>query len=99
MSIGWDSLSIGYDCYPVETLSWVTSKQHYIAVFTVTDIPSSAITDRYIGGCFKREEAVLCICLIVPANTSQYTEWDKESGAMTIAIAVHCIWKRPVEYS
>ena len=84
MSIGWDCLGIAYDWYPVEKVPKVISQQHCLAIFT--DIPSPAITDRYIGGSFKQEEVVRGNCLIVPANTSQYAEPNKEGGALTIAI-------------
>ena len=84
MAAGWDSLRIAYDWYPVEKVPKVISQQHSIGIFT--DVPSSGITERVIGGSFKREEVIQSSCIIVPANTSQYAEWDKESGALTMAI-------------
>ena len=84
MSIGWDSLGIAYDWYPVEKIPKVISEQHSIAIFT--DVPHPAITEREIGTDFKRDRVVEGSCVIVPANTSQYAEWDEESGALMMAI-------------
>ena len=84
MSAGWNSLRIAYDWYPVEKVPKVISQQHSIGIFT--DVPSPCITEREIGGSFKREEVVRGSCVVIPTNTSQYAEWDKESGALTIAI-------------
>ncbi|MEL6930999.1 MAG: AraC family transcriptional regulator, partial [Cyanobacteria bacterium J06600_6] len=50
------------------------------------DVPSPAMTDRYIGGDFKQEKVIQGSCVIVPANTSHYAEWNKEGGSLTIAI-------------
>lgn len=83
-AVGWKSLRIAYDWYPVEKVPKITSRQHSIGIFT--DVPSPAITERYIGGSFKREEIVQGSCVIIPANTSQYAEWNRESGAVTLAI-------------
>lgn len=83
-AVGWKSLRIAYDWYPVEKVPKITSRQHSLGIFT--DVPSPAITERYIGGSFKREEIVRGSCVIVPANTSQYAEWNRESGAVTLAI-------------
>ena len=83
-SVGWDFFGIAYDWYPVEKVPKIISKQHNIGIFT--DVPSLAITERQIDGCFKREEIVRGSCVIIPANTPQYAEWDKESGALTLAI-------------
>jgi AraC family transcriptional regulator len=60
------------------------SKQHSIGIFT--DVPSLAITERQIDGRLKEEQVVQGSCVIVPANTSQQAEWNKESGALTIAV-------------
>ena len=84
VSVGWDNLGIAYDWYPVEKVPKITAKQHGIGIFI--DVPSTCITEREIGGSFKREEVVQGSCVIIPANTSQYAEWDQESGALTIAI-------------
>ena len=62
----------------------VISQQHAIGIFT--DVPSPAITERYIDGRFKREQVVRGSCVIIPACTSVYAEWDKESGAVTMSI-------------
>jgi AraC family transcriptional regulator len=83
-SIGWESLGIAYDWYPVEKVPKIISKQHGIGIFT--DVPSPCITERHIGSSFKQEEVVQGSCVIIPANTSQYAEWNKGSGALTIAI-------------
>lgn len=83
-AVGWESLRIAYDWYPVEKVPKIISQQHSIGIFT--DVPSPAITERYIGGSFKREEIVRGSCVIIPSNTSQYAEWNKESGAATLAI-------------
>lgn len=83
-SAGWDSLNIAYDWYPVEKVPKIVSQQHSLGIFT--DVPSPCITERYIGGDFKREKIVRGSCVIIPANTSQYAEWNKESGAVTLAI-------------
>ena len=83
-AVGWESLGIAYDWYPVEKVPKITSQQHSIGIFT--DVPSPAITERYIGSSFKREEIVRGSCVIIPANTSQYAEWNKGSGAVTLAI-------------
>ena len=84
MAVGWDNLGIAYDWYPVEKMPKVRSEQHSVAIFT--DVPHPAITEREIGTDFKRDEVVEGSCVIVPANTSQYAEWDKESGALMMAI-------------
>jgi AraC family transcriptional regulator len=83
-SIGWDSLGIAYDWYPVEKVPKIISKQHGIGIFT--DVPSPCITEREIGSSFRQEEVVQGSCVIIPANTSQYAEWNQGSGALTIAI-------------
>lgn len=83
-SIGWKSLYIAYDWYPVEKVPKITSGQHCIGIFT--DVPSTAITEREIDGRFKREEVVRGSCVIIPANVSHYAEWNKGSGALTMAI-------------
>jgi AraC family transcriptional regulator len=83
-SIGWESLGIAYDWYPVEKVPKIISKQHGIGIFI--DVPSPCITERQIGSSFKREEIVQGSCVIIPANTSQYAEWDKESGALCLSI-------------
>ena len=84
MSAGWDTLGIAYDWYPVEKVPKITSEQHSIGIFI--NVPFSAITEREIGTEFKREEVVRGSCVIIPGNTSQYAEWDKETGALTMAI-------------
>ena len=84
MAVGWDSLRVAYDWYPVEKVPKITSKQHSIGIFT--NVPSPCVTEREIGGGFKRETIVQGSCVVIPANTSQYAEWDKESGALTMAI-------------
>jgi AraC family transcriptional regulator len=83
-SVGWDFMGIAYDWYPVEKVPKIISKQHSIGIFT--DVPSPCITERHIGSSFKQEEVVQGSCVIIPANTSQYAEWNKGSGALTIAI-------------
>ena len=83
-AVGWDFMGIAYDWYPVEKVPKIISGQHSIGIFT--DVPSRAITERYIDGYFKREEIVSGNCVIIPANASQYAEWNKAGGAMTIAI-------------
>jgi AraC family transcriptional regulator len=83
-SVGWESLGIAYDWYPIEKVPKIISKQHGIGIFT--DVPSPCITERQIGSSFKREEIVQGSCVIIPANTSQYAEWNQGSGALTIAI-------------
>ena len=83
-SVGWDFFGIAYDWYPVEKVPKIVSQQHNIGIFT--DVPSPAITERQIDGCFKREEIVQGSCVIIPANSPQYAEWDKETGAITLAI-------------
>ncbi len=83
-SVGWESLGIAYDWYPVEKVPKIISKQHGIGIFT--DVPSPCITERQIGSSFKREEVVQGSFVIIPANTSQYAEWNQGSGALTIAI-------------
>ena len=83
-AVGWDSLGIAYDWYPVEKVPKVISQQHAIGIFT--DVPSPAITERYIDGHFKREQVVRGSCVIIPANMSQYAEWNQESGAITMSI-------------
>ena len=83
-SVGWDFFGIAYDWYPVEKVPKIISKQHSIGIFT--DVPSPAVTERQIDGRFKREEIIKGSCVIIAANTSQYAEWDKESGALTLAI-------------
>ena len=83
-AVGWDSLGIAYDWYPVEKVPKIISQQHAIGIFT--DVPSPGITERHIDGNFKREQVVRGSCVIIPANTSQYAEWDKESGAVTMSI-------------
>jgi AraC family transcriptional regulator len=62
----------------------VLSKQHSIGIFT--DVPSPAITERQINGHLKEEQVVQGSCVIVPANISQQAEWNKVSGALTIAV-------------
>ena len=84
MSVGWDFLGIAYDWYSVEKVPKITSEQHSLGIFT--DVPSTCITEREIGTEFKREEIVRGSCIIIPANASQYAEWDKEAGALTMAI-------------
>ena len=84
MSVGWKDLIIAYDWYPVEKFPKIISKQHSIGIFT--DIPSPVQTDRYIDGRFKSETIVKGNCVIIPANTTQYAEWNGESGAITLAI-------------
>jgi AraC family transcriptional regulator len=83
-SIGWESLIIAYDWYPVEKVPKIISKQHGIGIFT--DVPSPCITERQIGSSFKREEVVQGSCVIIPANTSQYAEWNQSSGALCLSI-------------
>lgn len=83
-ALGWTSLGIAYDWYPVEKVPKIISQQHAIGIFT--DVPSPAITERYIGGSFQREEIIRGSCVIIPANTSQYAEWNKSSGAVTLSI-------------
>ncbi len=83
-AVGWESLGIAYDWYPVEKVPKIISPQHAIGIFT--DVPSTAITERYIDGRFKREEIVRGSCVIIPANTSQYAEWNQETGALTMSI-------------
>lgn len=84
-AVGWESLGIAYDWYPVEKVPKIISQQHAIGIFT--DVPSPAITERYIGGSFQREEIIRGSCVIIPANISQYAEWNKSSGAVTLSIA------------
>ena len=84
VSVGWDSLGIAYDWYPVEKVPKIISKQHSIGIFT--DVPSPCITERQIDGRFKREEVVQSSCVIIPANISEQAEWNRESGAITLAI-------------
>ncbi len=83
-AVGWDSLGIAYDWYPVEKVPKIISQQHAIGIFT--DVPSPAITERYIDGRFKREQIIRGSCVIIPANISQYAEWNQESGAITMSI-------------
>ncbi|MEM7590219.1 MAG: AraC family transcriptional regulator [Cyanobacteria bacterium P01_A01_bin.83] len=83
-AVGWDNLGIAYDWFPVEKVPKIVSKQHGIGIFT--DVPSPAITDREIGGRVKQEKIIAGSCVIIPANTPQYAEWNKESGAITISI-------------
>lgn len=83
-SVGWDNLGIAYDWYPPGGMPKVLSKQHSIGIFT--DVPSPAITKRQIDGLLKQEQVVQGSCVIVPANTSQQVEWNKASGALTIAV-------------
>lgn len=83
-AMGWDNLGIAYDWFPVQEVPKIVSKQHGIGIFT--DVPSPAITDRVIGGQIKQEKIIAGSCVIIPANTPQYAEWDKESGAITISI-------------
>lgn len=83
-SLGWKELGIAYDWYPVEQVPQIVSQQHGIGIFT--DIPSPVNTDRYINGSYKQERIVQGSCIIIPANTSLYSEWDKGNGAITIAI-------------
>ncbi|MGF1590825.1 MAG: helix-turn-helix domain-containing protein [Pleurocapsa sp.] len=83
-SVGWDNLGIAYDWYPVGGMPKVISKQHAVGIFT--DVPSPAITKRQINGHLKEEQVVQGSCVIVPANTSQQAEWNKGSGALTIAV-------------
>lgn len=83
-AVGWESLGIAYDWYPVEKVPKIISQQHAIGIFT--DVPSPAITERYIGGSFQREKVIRGSCVIIPANTSQYAEWNQASGAVTLSI-------------
>jgi|GEM_PF-3063446 len=83
-AVGWDSLGIAYDWYPVEKVPKIISPQHAIGIFT--DVPSPAITERYINGYFKREKIIRGSCVIIPANMSQYAEWNRASGAITMSI-------------
>lgn len=83
-AVGWTSLGIAYDWYPVEKVPKIISQQHAIGIFT--DVPSPTITDRNIGGCFQQEQIVSGSCVIIPANTSQYAEWNRETGAITLSI-------------
>ena len=83
-AVGWESLGIAYDWYPVEKVPKIISQQHAIGIFI--DVPSPAITERHIGGSFQQEEIVRGSCVIIPANISQYAEWNKGSGAVTVAI-------------
>lgn len=83
-SVGWDNLGIAYDWYPVGGMPKLLSKQHSIGIFT--DVPSLAITERQIDGRLKEEQVVQGSCVIVPANTSHQAEWNRESGALTIAV-------------
>ena len=83
-SVGWDFFGIAYDWYPVEKIPKIVSQQHTIGIFT--DIPSPVRTEREINGRFKQEQVVRGNCFIIPANTTQYAEWDKESGAVMLAI-------------
>ena len=55
-AVGWNSLGIAYDWFPVEQVPKIISRQHAIGIFT--DVPFPCITDRYIGGSFKQEEIV-----------------------------------------
>jgi AraC family transcriptional regulator len=83
-SVGWDNLGIAYDWYPPGGMPKVLSKQHSIGIFT--DVPSPAITKRQIDGRLKEEQVVQGSCVIIPANISQQAEWNKESGALIIAV-------------
>ena len=83
-AVGWDFMGIAYDWYPVEKVPKIISGQHSIGIFT--DVPSPAITERYIDGYFKREEVVRGNCVIIPANVSQYAQWDKAGGALCLSI-------------
>ena len=83
-AVGWNSLGIAYDWFPVEQVPKIISRQHAIGIFT--DVPSPCITDRYIGGSFKQEEIVQGSCVIIPATVSQYAEWNKETGAIMLSI-------------
>jgi AraC family transcriptional regulator len=83
-AVGWQDLGIAYDWYPVGGMPKVISKQHAVGIFT--DVPSPAITKRQIDGRLKEEQVVQGSCVIVPANTSQQAEWNKESGALIIAV-------------
>ena len=83
-SVGWDVLGIAYDWYPVEKVPKIISKQHSIGIFT--DVPSPIKTNRFIDGCFKQERVVTGSSIIIPANTPQQAEWDKEGGAIILAI-------------
>ena len=84
LSNRWEYFGIAYDWYPVEKVPKIISQQHSIAIFT--DVPTPAIAERYIDGHFKQEEIIRGSCIIIPANTSQYAEWNKESGALCLAI-------------
>jgi len=84
VAVGWDNLGIAYDWYPIEKVPKITSEQHGIGIFT--DLPSPVMAERGIGTEFKREEVIQGSSIIVPANTSQYAEWDKEGGALLVAI-------------
>lgn len=83
-AVGWDNLGIAYDWYPPGGMPKLLSKQHSISIFT--DVPSPAITERQIDGRLKEEQVVQGSCVIVPANTSHQAEWNKKSGALTIAV-------------
>ena len=83
-TIGWDSLGIAYDWYPIQKVPKIISQQHAVGIFT--DVPSPAITDRYIGGSFQQEQVIQGSCVIIPANTSQYAEWNQATGAITLSI-------------
>jgi AraC family transcriptional regulator len=83
-SVGWNNLGIAYDWYPPGGMPKLLSQQHSIGIFT--DVPSLAITERQIDGRLKEEQVVQGSCVIVPANTSQQAEWNKGSGALTIAV-------------
>jgi AraC family transcriptional regulator len=83
-SVGWNNLGIAYDWYPPGEMPKVLSQQHSIGIFT--DVPSPAITERQIDGYLKQEQVVQGSCVIVPASVSQQASWNKESGALTIAV-------------
>lgn len=83
-SIGWDSLGIAYDWYPVEKVPKIISQQHSIGIFT--DVPSPIRAERQINGHFKQEQVIQGSCIIIPANMSQQAEWNKEGGALMLAI-------------
>ena len=83
-SIGWDYLGIAYDWYPVEKVPKIVSQQHSIGIFT--DVPSPIRAERQINGHFKQEQVDRGSCVIIPANMSQQAEWNKEGGALMLAI-------------
>ena len=86
LSVGWDDLgiTIAYDRYPPGEMPNVLVTQHCLGIYT--DMPSPVQTERKIDGRLVREENIQGGFVFVPANTSHQVSWNKEGGALTIAI-------------